>query len=500
MWCRAVAVNGRSSHAATCSEAAFLVCTQRRHAAGQPASMEDPTWRPGERDFDLGPFARHRVPEGATPVRLDRWVMKHVCSNWNAAQKLIASRQVWLVPPGHSTDQHRGSVVLPRLRPACQGSTQVEPQAYVYFPSAMRPVPKRRQPTAMGSEPRSWLIRHVLYKDTDFIAINKPAGWSVLPGRHVGGMHLQRLLPSIQFGLEEPPRLVHRLSTELSGVLLLARHRAAASFAKDMIRQRAFWQRAFWGVACGRAPQSGTVSMPLAQEQRNNRKVAKPRREDDGGLPALTEYRTLRYSPLAGGLSLLELNLYSGRHHQGRAHCAFGLRAPLLGDPIYYELSNHLNVETAFKVRYHSEDAKRERKELLGPQPALHLHSRQLRIKTFAGKDVVITAPLPEPMVTTFATLGWSEYLRRSDTEAKALSSWDRTSDNHVAAALAEAESVDVQAAETARAAMAAPWEATLLQQQDRMDDDEAWAWEVAEESAEGPPAATLSASVAAPR
>ena len=34
-------------------------------------------------------------------------------------------------------------------------------------------------------------------------------------------------------------------------------------------------------------------------------------REDDGGLPALTEYTTLRFSPLSGGLTLLSMNPYS---------------------------------------------------------------------------------------------------------------------------------------------------------------------------------------------
>merc|ERR1719469_1125085 len=115
----------------------------------------------------------------------------------------------------------------------------------------MSPVPKRRKPTVKGSEPPLWLVHRVLYKDTDFLAIDKPAGWSVSPGRHVGGMHLKRLLPSLQFGLEEPPRFVHRLSTELSGVLLLARHRAAAEYAKDMITQRTFWQRCYWALVCG---------------------------------------------------------------------------------------------------------------------------------------------------------------------------------------------------------------------------------------------------------
>ena len=56
----------------------------------------------------------------------------------------------------------------------------------------------------------------LLYKDTDFLAINKPVGWAVQPGKHVGGMHLQRLLPELQFGFDAPPVLVDLLGTYIS--------------------------------------------------------------------------------------------------------------------------------------------------------------------------------------------------------------------------------------------------------------------------------------------
>lgn len=429
----------------------------------------------------MGPFAVQQMDENSQNMRLDRWIMKHVCSNWNATQKLISAKQVWVLHPERTEDQHRRSVMIPRFRPEVAGSKRLQPGDYVYFPRTMAPRPKRRYPTKQGSEPPGWLLRRVLYKDTDFLAIDKPAGWAVLPGRHVGGMHLHRLFPTLQFGNEEPPRLVHRLSTELSGVLLLARHKAAAAYAKDLIQQRAFWQRSFWGLVCGRTPSSGTVSMPLAQERCQDRMISKPRREDDGGFAAITEYQLQRFSPLAGGLSLLELNPYSGRHHQTRAHCAFGLRAPLVGDPVYYSLSNSLNTETDFRVRYHSEDAKKERKELLGPQPSLHLHSRQLHIKTFAGRDVVITARLPPPMLTSFEKLGWGNFARRADREAAKLLAWSPDQDQQLQEALRRADhnGEDAEAEETVEDAA------------EETGDDQVLSFELPEIEEEGPPIVT---------
>ncbi|CAE7488591.1 unnamed protein product [Symbiodinium sp. CCMP2456] len=354
---------------------------------------------------------------------------------WAGATDLEAK----VMSPNATAEQHRGSVVIPRFRPMCQGRTPLKANDLVYFPKVMSPVPKKRLPVQQKEETPGWLLRRIIYKDTDFLVLDKPSGWSVAPGKHVGGMHLLRLLPSLQFGMEEPPRLVHRLSTEMSGVLLLARHKAAASFAKDMVAQRSFWKRELWAVVCGRTPKSGQVSMPLALERLGKGSVAKPVREDDGGLPAMTEYSSVLYSPLAGGLTLLSMNPYSGRYHQTRAHCAFGLRAPMVGDPVYYQMSNELSTVSDFKVKYHSAEARRERAELLGAQPRLHLHSRQLTIKTFAGKEVTVTAPLPTHMSTTFHALGWSGWLRRAERRAALESAWRAEEDPHVIEALAQA-------------------------------------------------------------
>lgn len=42
------------------------------------------------------------------------------------------------------------------------------------------------------------------------------------------------MLPFDAKKLQEPPKFVHRLSTEITGILLLARHKAAAAYAKAL--------------------------------------------------------------------------------------------------------------------------------------------------------------------------------------------------------------------------------------------------------------------------
>ena len=44
------------------------------------------------------------------------------------------------------------------------------------------------------------------------------------------------MLPFDAKKLQEPPKFVHRLSTEITGILLLARHKAAAAYAKASLQ------------------------------------------------------------------------------------------------------------------------------------------------------------------------------------------------------------------------------------------------------------------------
>ena len=49
------------------------------------------------------------------------------------------------------------------------------------------------------------------------------------------------MLPFDAKKLQEPPKFVHRLSTEITGILLLARHKAAAAYAKAFLSST--WKR-----------------------------------------------------------------------------------------------------------------------------------------------------------------------------------------------------------------------------------------------------------------
>ena len=177
----------------------------------------------------------------------------------------------------------------------------------------------------MTRDPRQPALRlAVLHEDEDLLAVNKPAGLAVIPGRG-RDTSLIEILRGQDLGREL--RLVHRIDVDTSGVVLLARHLEA-----QRVMVRAFARRRvdkeYWAVVLGRpADASGTVEAPIQQHPRRKERM----RIHAGGRPAVTAWELLESW---SGYSLLRCRPLTGRRHQLRLHLAHaGL--PLAVDPLY---------------------------------------------------------------------------------------------------------------------------------------------------------------------
>ncbi len=169
----------------------------------------------------------------------------------------------------------------------------------------------------------------VIYKDDNFIAINKPSGIATQGGtntpRHIDGM----LAALKEFPGDECPRLVHRLDRDTSGVLLLARHRkAATSLGKAFMGHQI--EKTYFAITVGLPnPKEGTIKAPLLKKHIGGQdKVV----VDKEGQRAVTDYRVLDHA--AHTMALVELKPLTGRQHQLRAHLNY-LGIPVLGDNKY---------------------------------------------------------------------------------------------------------------------------------------------------------------------
>jgi tRNA pseudouridine32 synthase/23S rRNA pseudouridine746 synthase len=169
----------------------------------------------------------------------------------------------------------------------------------------------------------------ILYEDGEALVIDKPGGLPMDRPRK-GGASLEDRLDELRLGFQRPPMPVHRLDTDTSGCLLLARNpkalkRFAAAFEARQVTKR------YLGVLAGiPVEKDGTVELALSKissAEKGWRMI--PAKQ---GKPALTEWRVLAESE---GRALVEFRPVTGRTHQLRVHAASGIGIPLLGDPVY---------------------------------------------------------------------------------------------------------------------------------------------------------------------
>jgi len=168
-----------------------------------------------------------------------------------------------------------------------------------------------------------------VYEDDDLIVIDKPAGLAVQGGERV----ISSVDDILAAQLGYRPFLVHRLDKDTSGLLMVAKNKAAAALYSRLIQGGEI--RKIYLAVCSSHPASpsGTIDEPLRQRGETK--------------PALTEYRSLAASP---SFSLIQLRLGTGRMHQIRMHLA-GIGCPILGDDKYgdFPLNKRLRKERAVR-------------------------------------------------------------------------------------------------------------------------------------------------------
>ena len=170
----------------------------------------------------------------------------------------------------------------------------------------------------------------VLFEDEYLLAIDKPAGVAVHGGSGIAFGVIEQMREARPLGkfLE----LVHRLDRETSGVLMLAKKRAALVGLHEQIRENRIDKRYYacvhgqWAGDWGRRR---AVKEPLFKylTAEGERRV----RVQPDGLPSHTVFNLVERWP---DYALVEAELKTGRTHQIRVHLAH-LGLPIVGDAKY---------------------------------------------------------------------------------------------------------------------------------------------------------------------
>lgn len=205
---------------------------------------------------------------------------------------------------------------------------------------------------------------HILYRDDDLIAVNKPPGLLSLPDGYQPDLPHVRALAEATAGRVW---IVHRLDKDTSGVLLLARSAEAhREISRQFVAQEV--KKIYHALVIGPPVwEQKRVEAPLRSSVgRRKRTVVDPAH----GKPAATSLQVLARFPHA---ALVEARPHSGRTHQIRAHL-YSIGHPILADPLYGEQPpDHTFI------------------------PRLALHARMLRLQHPSTRETIeFTAPYPQ--------------------------------------------------------------------------------------------------------
>lgn len=199
-------------------------------------------------------------------------------------------------------------------------------------PKPFKAPPKKHQPRGTP----------VLYEDHDILVVNKASGLlSVSYDEAHNDTAYDRLLFYVRKGnVRSKARIhmVHRIDRDTSGVLMFAKTPQAREFLLEEWKQ---FSKHYVALAHGHLhPPEGVITSYLA-EQKGHVMVSVP--ESEGGQFAKTGYKVVQQSKK---FSLLEIDLYTGRKNQIRAHLSekghpvvgdrkYGRGMPMMGKRLY---------------------------------------------------------------------------------------------------------------------------------------------------------------------
>ncbi|MFA6410107.1 MAG: RluA family pseudouridine synthase [Candidatus Buchananbacteria bacterium] len=227
----------------------------------------------------------------------------------------------------------------------------------------------------------------VIFENSDFMVLDKPAGLLVHPTeRNETDTLVDWLLkkiPGIEKVGEQKYRagIIHRLDKDVSGIMIVAKNNQAFEHLKDQFKKRKV-QKQYIALVYGPVEQSeGEIDLPIGRNK-EGQFVAHPKKgtdklQDQDKL-AKTQYKVLEYLK---DYTLLEVKILTGRTHQIRAHL-FAINHPILGDSIYKPKNKFLHFL---------------RKKIKVVDPGrIFLHSQKIGFSDLLGQWLEFNSPLPK--------------------------------------------------------------------------------------------------------
>jgi len=322
------------------------------------------------------PVTQHTIAEPDSDQRIDRWFKhRYPGLGHGRLEKLLRTGQIRV----------DGKRVKAAHRLAVGETIRIPPMDDTAKASGPKQATPRRHHRNTRAD-RDQIEAMTIYRDDAVLILNKPPGLPVQGGSGQKDSLDDMLRSLTRSG--EPPRLVHRLDKDTSGVLAVGLTRKAANALATAFRGRDV-RKLYWAIVVGTpARRRAFIDLSLAKrggaggERVIIAEDAETGEKTDDAQHARTRYAVIDHA--ANQVTWLALMPLTGRTHQLRAH-ATAIGTPILGDGKY-------GGREAF---------------VTGLSKKLHLHAQRLVAPHPNGGWIDADAPLPPHMAETFDTLGF---------------------------------------------------------------------------------------------
>jgi len=236
----------------------------------------------------------------------------------------------------------------------------------------------------------------ITFEDEYLLVINKPPGMVVHPAykNYTGTLvnailYYSKLHDGSLSNLNgfERAGIVHRLDKDTSGLIVVAKDEITHRKLSEQFFHHTI-EREYNAIVWGKLKtKKGTVTSLLGRDKRDRKKVAVLKEDDASGKKAVTHYEVIAEYDF---LSLVKLNLETGRTHQIRVHLSHKGH-PVFGDETYGGREPHsVNLTSNMKARINN---------LLEIMPRQALHARLLGfIHPRTGEHLKFESDLPDDM------------------------------------------------------------------------------------------------------
>lgn len=221
-------------------------------------------------------------------------------------------------------------------------------------------------------------LKHlIVYEDENIIAVNKPAGLLTQKAAVTDISVNDFLLDHVPSDELFTPGAANRLDRNTSGIVLAGKNLNAQRELSNAIAGRDI-SKTYLAVVKGEITEAATKEAFLSKDADSNT-VSITDTEVPGSVRIITGYR-----PVAAGndLTLIEVDLITGRPHQIRAHMSH-LGHPVAGDPKYGDIGLNEYLKEKYALKSQMLHAYR-----------IHFASMKGILEYLNGKDVTADIPL----------------------------------------------------------------------------------------------------------